>query len=97
MSTVSKRTYWQAHIDQWSKSDVSQKAYCQANDLSVATFGYWRKKLSTKKPSSNLIPMTVSAPTTVRVRLAWGAELEVPISALEAVLPILARSANGLE
>lgn len=97
MSSQSKRSYWQAHINEWSKSGVTQKSFCRENNLSLATFGYWRKKLLPIKSSSNLIPVTMSAPSTVRVRLHFGAEFDVPISALDTVLPILARSAQGLK
>lgn len=97
MNTNSKRADWEAHVNEWSKSSLTQKAFCQQKGLSLASFGYWRKKLASKKRSSNLIPVTVSAPTTIRVRLHWGADIDVPVSALETVLPILARSVRGLE
>lgn len=96
MNTESKQANWQTHIDAWSKSGLTQKAFCQEKRLSLATFGYWRKKLASKKPTSNLIPVTLSAPATVRVRLSWGAEIEVPLSAIETVLPVLARTNQGL-
>ena len=97
MSSDSKHAYWQTRINEWSKSGQTQKAYCQEKSLSLPSFGYWRKKLASRKPTSNLIPVTISAHTAVRVRLHWGVEIEVPVSVLETVLPILADSAQGLE
>ena len=97
MNKDSKRADWEAHINEWSKSDLTQKAFCQQKGLSLASFGYWRKRLLSKKPSPNLIPVTVLAPTTVRVQLHWGADIEVPVSALETVLPILVRCGRGFE
>lgn len=46
------------------------------------------------KPSK-LIPVRMSPPSAaVQVRLPWGVELNVPVSSLEEVLPIIARVAQ---
>jgi hypothetical protein len=36
---------WQAYIDGWEKSGLSQKAYCHEQGLKLATFGSWRRRL----------------------------------------------------
>ena len=37
---------WKRHIEEWNKSGLSQKDYCNKNNLKISTFGYWRRKLS---------------------------------------------------
>lgn len=46
----SKRTRWQHRIQTWSESGLSQKSYCQANGIALATFSYWRRKLKDAQP-----------------------------------------------
>ncbi|WP_420828911.1 IS66 family insertion sequence element accessory protein TnpA [Desulfobulbus rhabdoformis] len=41
----SKLNFWQEHIAGWKASGLSQLVYCRNNNLAVATFGYWRRKL----------------------------------------------------
>lgn len=47
MATQTKITQkqWQYHIDTWQSSGLSQKAYCHKAEISLARFGYWRRKL----------------------------------------------------
>ena len=62
----SKQTFWQLHIDAWCQSDQSQQCYCQAHDLALATFGYWRRKLkkgSAEKP--RFYPLVLSGQSLV--------------------------------
>lgn len=42
---MSKQSFWENHIHAWQASSQSQRAYCQAQTISLASFGYWRKKL----------------------------------------------------
>jgi hypothetical protein len=56
-----KQSFWQHHMDGWHQSGLSQQRYCQRNDLALATFGYWRRKLRegcTEKP--RFYPLIVS-------------------------------------
>jgi len=62
-----KQTFWQQHIDAWRQSDQSQQRYCQANDLALATFGYWRRKLkkgNAEKP--RFYPLVLSGQSLMR-------------------------------
>jgi len=36
--------YWQRQIEGWQSSGQTQRAYCEANELSYHRFGYWRVK-----------------------------------------------------
>ncbi len=39
-----KRKLWQAHIKAWSESSMTQAEYCRQNELSIKSFGYWKRK-----------------------------------------------------
>lgn len=92
MDKLEKRVFWQKHLDNWSDSDLSQKAYCAQHDLKLANFNYWRKQLSTKEvTSSKFIPVALSSPSSVRLTVS-GIQMEVPVEILEQVLPVIWRS-----
>jgi hypothetical protein len=96
MTTTEKRSHWQRHIDAWQGSELTQKAYCESQGLSVATFGYWRKRLADNMPTKKFISVgTASAPSLVRVHLPGGVLLEVPTSSLAVVLPIAYQAAQA--
>ena len=35
---------WRRHVDAWRETELSQKAFCEANELPYHRFVYWRKK-----------------------------------------------------
>ncbi|WP_419605831.1 IS66 family insertion sequence element accessory protein TnpA [Thiolapillus sp.] len=37
--------FWQLHIAAWQQSGLTQKAYCEHQELRYSTFGYWVRKL----------------------------------------------------
>lgn len=41
--------YWREQFSAWQGSGLSQRAFCQANDLNYARFGYWRRKFRQEK------------------------------------------------
>ena len=43
--TAVPATYWKEWIEAWKDSGISQRKFCQANDLLYARFLYWRRKL----------------------------------------------------
>ena len=47
-----KRAQWQQHIQNWKSSDLSQKAYCDANNLKQNQFWYWSKKINEQASST---------------------------------------------
>lgn len=48
-----KSKHWQHHIDQCHQTGLSQRHYCQANNIALSTFGYWKRKIS-KKPEEKI-------------------------------------------
>jgi hypothetical protein len=55
---------WRPLIEAWRRSGQTQKAFCQANDLSYDRFVYWRRKFAHgdadpgPRRSSALVPVT---------------------------------------
>ncbi|SHO48972.1 IS66 family insertion sequence element accessory protein TnpA, partial [Desulfopila aestuarii] len=59
-----KQEYWQEHIRSWESSGLTQSSYCRENMLSLATFGYWRRKSSLKvshEPQPRFFPLAVQS------------------------------------
>lgn len=42
------REFWLRTIDQWQDSGLSQRQFCEDNDLAIATFQLWRRRLAKK-------------------------------------------------
>ena len=96
MTSENKRDVWQQHIEAWCQSTLSQKTYCQQQDLSFASFGYWRTRLNreTETPApGKFIPVNITgASTSVNVFLPAGIRLEFPAHVLAEVLPVIVHS-----
>lgn len=97
MSTGEKFQYWQRHIDNWRQSGKRQRAFCAENQLSYATFSYWRTKLNRERKAENKwLPVHVAPSAAVAVCLPGGIRLEVPAPALADVLPVVYRAVQEL-
>lgn len=96
MTSENKRDFWQLHIEGWRQSKLSQKAYCHQQDISFASFGYWRTRLNRKTETrGKFIPVNLAgASSSVKVFLPMGLRLEFPVHALAEVLPVIVRSAQ---
>ncbi|WP_255352380.1 hypothetical protein [Xanthomonas sp. MUS 060] len=42
----SKREQWVGYVQAWQVSGLSQAAWCREQGLSLASFGYWRRRLA---------------------------------------------------
>ena len=42
--------FWARHLQQWNQSGLSQAQYCRQQQLSVAAFGWWKRRLVTVPP-----------------------------------------------
>lgn len=75
----SKREQWAEHVQAWRVNGLSQVAWCREQGLSLASFGYWRRRLA-KGPvaPAGELPLRVqpvAAPdsaATVQLHLAGG-------------------------
>ena len=46
MLESAKRAFWCEHLKEWEKSKSTQSAYCRKHELSIKSFGYWKRQLS---------------------------------------------------
>ena len=94
MKSDQKKSFWQQHIQNWDKSKLPQKVYCQQNNISFASFGYWRTRLNRlNKPAQKLIPVTLTQSSVMVVMtLPLGIRIDVPAHALAEVLPVVFRA-----
>jgi hypothetical protein len=53
---ANKQALWQAHLDAWRASGLSQSMYCKKHGLSLSSFGYWLHRPVTGKPSTAVAP-----------------------------------------
>jgi hypothetical protein len=91
MTSSQKADFWQQHINTCKQSGLTQRDYCQQNNLSFASLGYWRKRLKPKAANtSKLIPVAVSRPVLVNLYLPSGVRIEAPVQSLPELLPLLA-------
>ena len=96
MTSAQKKDFWQQHIQDWSKSKLPQKVYCRQNNISFASFGYWRTRLNRlQKPSKKLVPVTLARPLAVVViTLPMGIRIDVPADALGDILPVVVQTCH---
>lgn len=84
---MSKQSFWEDHIHAWQASDQSQRAYCQTQAISLASFGYWRKKLrpAAAVAAKGMMPIVVTTEDAsmamLEVVLPNRLTLRVPVSA----------------
>lgn len=60
-----KQEYWCKHIDNWLASGISQTKYCERENISLASFSWWRTKgLKNKAKSKTLsfVPAIIKEP-----------------------------------
>ena len=63
MSQIADKViFWQQHIEQWKHSELTQKSYCHAQELSYAQFKYWSARLRAKASVNDvqLLPVQIS-------------------------------------
>lgn len=83
-----KADFWQRHMEAWGRSGLTQARYCREHELSLASFGYWRRRLrtspQTKPNGSALVPIVVGEVTTpaavIEVRLPNGLSVHLPVA-----------------
>jgi hypothetical protein len=62
---LAKQSFWQHHVQSWQASGLSQAAYCKHHQLKLATFGYWRSKLSREvQPAEEALPALTLVPVS---------------------------------
>ena len=82
-----RRTTWQRHLDDQLSSGLSQRDFCASRGLSLASFGYWKRRLGkVDSPSACgplFIPFRPERPRLESIRLSHpdGLTVEIPFGA----------------
>jgi len=94
MKLADKAPFWREQIDSWSKSGISQRRFCEDNQLSYSGFTYWHgKQRASKTVASKWLPIKVTVPTsTISIILPGSIRLELATASLAEVLPVVYRS-----
>ncbi len=73
--------FWQLHIAAWQQSGLTQKAYCEHQELRYSTFGYWVRKLrraaepATEKKGAGFVPVIPATVQPTGLSLPNGLEI----------------------
>lgn len=88
--------FWREHVQNWCRSDLTQREYCAAHGLSERAFHRWRgrekESIATAKATLTLVPVSVGKPDTVsvvRLRSPGGWEIELPGSSVPLLIDVL--------
>ena len=79
--------FWRNHLDQWSRSGITQNAYCKANDLKSNRLTYWKNKFKRQNlpvefvqiPSTRISQSLHSQPRqALRLNVDLDFQIEIP-------------------
>lgn len=82
--SLNRRSTWQGHLDDQLSSGLSQRDFCASRGLSLASFGYWKRRLSKLDSLSAcgplFVPFRPETPRLDSVRLSHpsGLTIEIP-------------------
>jgi hypothetical protein len=65
-----KRAFWETHVEQWQRSELSQSAYCRHNDLKAHLFFYWRRRILEPTSDVSFVPLALPANRVANQRAA---------------------------
>ena len=65
-----RREFWQAHVEAWRESGLTQRAYCREHELSEMQLSHWKHRLQKTRrragSTSRLVPVRVLGESTPR-------------------------------
>jgi hypothetical protein len=61
MSEEERNKFWNAHVQSWNKSDLSQADYCRQNNLNKNRFNNWKKKFLNPETNNHFIKIPKKA------------------------------------
>jgi hypothetical protein len=82
--SLNRRSTWQRHLDDQLSSGLSQRDFCASRGLSLASFGYWKRRLARSDLTSACDPLFVPFhperphPDSVRLSRPGGLTVEIP-------------------
>ena len=88
--------FWREHVQNWCRSDLTQREYCAAHGLGERAFHRWRGReketIAAAKATLTLVPVSVGKPEAVgcvRLRSPGGWEIELPGSSIALLVGVL--------
>lgn len=72
-----KRQFWRRTVDQWRRSRLTVRAFCERRGLSEPSFYYWRKRVSASEEAGS----GASEPRSVEKSAAPETGTDEPIAA----------------
>ncbi len=102
---IERRQYWEAQVQRWRASGLTQREFCKKEDLSIERFGAWKRRLDRENQGESeglvAVPPKIVSSALFTVRPALGLvvderyRVEIPDafspSTLAAVLQVLSR------
>jgi len=79
-----KKTLWQDRMADWKKSGLTQPAFCQQQNITLSSFGYWRKRLkkcslSSEDTSLKFFPVSISKEKNSGLTLNINADYSIEV------------------
>jgi len=73
---LGKRNYWLQHIQALQESGLTRRAYCEHNQIKLATLGYWCQKLNysarSRRNEAGWIPVQIQEDEPSKIDLRIG-------------------------
>ncbi len=64
-----KHKFWQEHVEAWKQSGKAQSDFCRDNGLRIKTFGYWKRKICSKKTAAvGFVPVSIKKPYPASIK-----------------------------
>lgn len=71
MANPGKQILWEQRLQEWKKSELSEVKWCKEQNISYATFRYWKSKL--RSPAQEqVIFEELKEPCPSAIELRWG-------------------------
>ena len=61
-SIRSKQEYWQAQVDKWRESGLSQAEFCRQIGISSKSLGYWKRQFEQRQTTGQETQAVVAVP-----------------------------------
>ncbi len=77
------KRFYQKHLDRWRQSQLSQKEYCQQNEIILHRFNYWKKRLADDQAGPAFVPVPfvqnypLSATSKIELVITGGFKIQV--------------------
>jgi hypothetical protein len=93
---------WRARLARHAKSGLTVARFCDREDVTVATFHYWRRKCGGEAAEPELTraefaPVEVVHGSGVTIRFPGGAVMEIPETREDLLRALVAALAGGSE